>query len=182
MVGSDSCRAIHQLTKTVMHPKRPLLVALFLVASTICVPAQTPDINALPVSTIFVTSSGRWEEPNLPETNGTEGQRTIPEAPARGYYKVIALRQGDGTARIYLQRIALTANGPSLLETVELEEFGQMQAYVTDIRPESSNGAPSAPGLFVTVHLKTDRMAKEAESWTILIDELGEMKIERASN
>lgn len=57
-----------------------------------------------------------------------------------------------------------------------------MKSYVTDIRPESSNGASASPGLFVTVYLKTDPMAKEAESWTVLIDELGEMKIEKASN
>ncbi len=185
MVRPHSCRAIHQLTKTRMHPKLTLLATLFLAASTLCAPAQTQEIDALPVSTIFVTSSGLWEDANppaAPAQNGADAQRTPPSALTRGYYKVIALRQGDGTAKIYLQRIAFTANGPHLVETVELEEFNQMKSYVTDIRPESSNGAPTAPGLFVTVYLKTDPMAKESESWTILIDELGEMKIERASN
>jgi hypothetical protein len=166
-----------------MHVKKSILVALLLAAAVLPARAQTQAIDMLPVSAIFVVSSGMWEDRNLEPVKGPDGQlRPPPASPTRGYYKVIAIRQGDGTAKIYLQRIAYTADGPNLLENVELEEFNQMKSYVTDIRPESSNGASASPGLFVTVYLKTDPMAKEAESWTILIDELGEMKIERASN
>jgi hypothetical protein len=166
-----------------MQLKRPIFAALVLAAAVLPARAQTEVIDALPVSAIFVVSSGMWEEQNFEPVAGSDGQlRPPPATPTRGYYKVVAIRQGDGTARVYLQRIAFTANGPNLLENIELEEFSQMKSYVTDIRPESSNGAPASPGLFITVYLKTDPVAKEAESWTILIDELGEMKIEKASN
>jgi hypothetical protein len=167
-----------------MHLKTPLLAALILAtAAVLPVRAQTEAIDTLPVSAIFVISSGMWEDQNLEPVKGTDGQlRPPPATPTRGYYKVVAIRQGDGTAKVYLQRIAITADGPNLLENIELEEFSQMKSYVTDIRPESSNGASASPGLFVTVYLKTDPTIREAESWTILIDELGEMKIEKASN
>lgn len=166
-----------------MYAKKSLLAALLLATTVLPARAQTQAIDTLPVSAIFVVSSGMWEDRNLEPVKGPDGQlRPPPASPTRGYYKVIAIRQSDGTAKIYLQRIVFTADGPSLLENIELEEFNQMKSYVTDIRPESSNGAPTSPGLFVTVYLKTDPMAKEAESWTILIDELGEMKVEKASN
>jgi hypothetical protein len=166
-----------------MPLKKPLLAALIFAATALPVRAQTEAIDNLPVSAIFVVSSGMWEEHNLEPVKGPDGQlRPPPATPSRGYYKVVAIRQGDGTAKVYLQRIATTANGPNLLENIELEEFSQMKSYVTDIRPESSNGASASPGLFVTVYLKTDPQIREAESWTILIDELGEMKIEKASN
>ncbi|WCK03167.1 hypothetical protein [Agrobacterium tumefaciens] len=166
-----------------MHVKKSLIAALFLATTVLPARAQAQAIDTLPVSAIFVVSSGMWEDRNLEPVKGPDGQlRPPPASPTRGYYKVIAIRQGDGTAKIYLQRIVFTADGPNLLENIELEEFSQMKSYVTDIRPESSNGAPASPGLFVTVYLKTDPMAKEAESWTILIDELGEMKVEKASN
>ncbi|AAK87136.1 hypothetical protein EN41_18435 [Agrobacterium tumefaciens] len=166
-----------------MHVKKTLLAALLLATTVLPARAQTQAIDTLPVSAIFVVSSGMWEDRNLEPVKGPDGQlRPPPASPTRGYYKVIAIRQGDGTAKIYLQRIVFTADGPSLLENIELEEFSQMKSYVTDVRPESSNGASASPGLFVTVYLKTDPMAKEADSWTILIDELGEMKVEKASN
>lgn len=166
-----------------MQLKKTILAALLLITAVLPARAQTQAIDALPVSAIFVVSSGMWEEQNLEPVKGADGQlRPPPATPTRGYYKVVAIRQSDGTAKIYLQRIVFTADGPNLLENVELEEFNQMKSYVTDVRPESSNGASASPGLFVTVYLKTDPMAKEAESWTILIDELGEMKIEKASN
>ena len=166
-----------------MHVKKTLLAALLLATTVLPARAQTQAIDMLPVSAIFVVSSGMWEDRNLEPVKGPDGQlRPPPASPTRGYYKVIAIRQGDGTAKIYLQRIVFTADGPSLLENIELEEFSQMKSYVADVRPESSNGASASPGLFVTVYLKTDPMAKEADSWTILIDELGEMKVEKASN
>ncbi|MEH3125427.1 MAG: hypothetical protein PGN28_06155 [Agrobacterium cavarae] len=165
---------------------KALLAAALLLGSVSQAFSQMPGIDALPVSTIFVTSNGMWEREAVEDTAKSSqttdtGASTRPE-PTRGYYKVVAMRQPDGTAKIYLQQIAYTADGPSLVETLELEEFTQMKAYVTDIRPESSAGASSLPGLFVTVHLKTDPAQKEPDAWTILIDELGDMKIEKASN
>ncbi len=162
--------------KTMMM--KTLLAAALLSASFAPALAQTRDIDALPVSTIFVTSSGMWEQPAEKDASNNAAA----SEPTRGYYKLVAMRQTDGTAKVYLQQIAYTAKGPNLVETLELEEFTQMKAYVTDIRSESSSGASTAPGLFVTVFLKTDPMQKEADAWTVLIDELGDMKIEKASN
>ena len=156
----------------IIQPMKTILAVLLLTAGISHAQAQE-GIDALPVSTIFVASSGMWEQ------EATSAQQT---EPTRGYYKVIAMRQGDGTAKIYLQQIAYSADGPKLMQNVELEEFTQMKAYVTDVRPESSAGAAATPGLFVTVHLKTDPVQKEPDGWTILIDELGDMKIEKASN
>lgn len=165
---------------------KALFAAVLLLGSFSQAFADTPGIDALPVSTIFVASSGMWEreaaeDAGKPAQTIDKSAASRPE-PTRGYYKVVAMRQADGTAKIYLQQIAYTANGPALVETLELEEFAQMKAYVTDIRPESSAGASSLPGLFVTVHLKTDAAQKEPDAWTVLIDELGDMKIEKASN
>ena len=156
----------------IIQPMKTILAVLMLTAGLSHAHAQE-GIDALPVSTIFVASSGMWEQ------EATSAQQT---ESTRGYYKVIAMRQGDGTAKIYLQQIAYSADGPKLMQNVELEEFTQMKAYVTDVRPESSAGAAATPGLFVTVHLKTDPVQKEPDGWTILIDELGDMKIEKASN
>lgn len=136
--------------------------------------AMAAEIDTLPAAAIFVTSSGFWEE--------QENADNAAHPARRGYYKVSAIRQQNGTARIYLQQIAWSESGPQILETAELEEFSAMNAYVTDIRPENSRGAGTTPGLFVTVYLKTSPEASEPETWTILIDELGDMKIERASN
>lgn len=157
------------------------LLTTSLLLAGICIAnaqAQNSEIASLPVSTIFVASNGLWEQ----EIVATGANADKKGDPTRGYYKVVAMRQTDGTAKIYLQQIAYTADGPSLVETVELEEFTQMKAYVTDIRPESSTGAPAVPGLFVTVHLKTKPDQIDADAWTVLIDELGDMKIEKASN
>lgn len=156
----------------IIQPMKTILAVLLLTAGISHAYAQE-GIDALPVSTIFVASSGMWEQ----EANSAQQTE-----PTRGYYKVIAMRQNDGTAKIYLQQIAYSADGPKLMQNVELEEFTQMKAYVTDVRPESSAGAAATPGLFVTVHLKTDPVQKEPDGWTILIDELGDMKIEKASN
>lgn len=157
------------------HRILKLLPGAILCSSLYLTPAANAnDIESLPAQAIFVTSSGFWEEQENSDN---------PAAPARrGYYKVSAMRQDDGTARIYLQQIAYSESGPQILETAELEEFTGMKAYVTDIRPENSRGVATTPGLFVTVYLKTTPDAQEPESWTLMIDELGDMKIERASN
>ena len=146
--------------------------------------------EALPAAEIiFVTSTGFWEESGDPlaildPTGKAEGQKpgeTQPEK-QRGYYKLIAVRQPEGNAHIYLQQIASSADGPKVVSSAELEEFSAMKAYVTDIRPETSDGISTQPGLFATVYLKTDPAATEPETWTVLIDDLGDIKIERETN
>ncbi|WP_245295687.1 hypothetical protein [Rhizobium rhizosphaerae] len=141
-------------------------------------PLLSPEI-------LFVTSTGFWQEmedPNaLLDPQGSAAPDGPPSGP-KGYYKLIALRQPDGTAQIHLQQIALEAQGPRIVTSAELEEFTRMHAYVTDIRPENSDGITRQPGLFATVYLKTDPQQTETESWTVLIDDIGDIRIERETN
>ncbi|PZU22096.1 MAG: hypothetical protein DI589_11415 [Shinella sp.] len=148
----------------------------FLAASLVMLtlPVRAADIESVPVEAIFATSSGFWEE--SPADVAQDSQ------PRKGYYKLIALRQPDRTAKVYLQQVAVSDTGLALVESVELEELSALRPYVTDIRPESSNGVTTQPGLFASVFLKTDPAQREPETWTVLIDDLGEIRVERATN
>lgn len=150
-------------------------------------PALAEEDSPVSESITFVVSTGFWEEPV--ENDGgaaaakPDAAETVnPAALRRGYYKLIAVRQPDGTAHIHLQQIEATAEGPKIASSTVLEEFSALKPYVTDIRPENSSGVTAQPGLFATVYLKTDPKAAEPEGWTVLIDDLGEIKIERATN
>ncbi|OCP01205.1 MULTISPECIES: hypothetical protein [unclassified Ensifer] len=167
-----------------MPTHRPALLALILLMSS--AGAKAEDANVVPPQATFVTSTGYWEESGEPLSALDPSTATAPaekqEAARRGYYKLIALRQTDGTAQIHLQQIEATATGPVVVSSAELEEFTALKAYVTDIRPETSTGVTAQSGMFATVYLKTDPSAREPETWTVLIDDLGDIKIERASN
>lgn len=156
------------------------LLALLFAAT----PAVAQDIDALPVTVTFVISGGFWEEDagTLAETSAADLPAPAGDAPVRGYYKLVSVRQADRTAKVYLQQIAATEAGPQLVNSVELEEFSAIKPFVTDIRPEDSTGITRLPGFFATVYLKTDPTATEPESWTVLIDEFGEIRVERATN
>lgn len=149
-----------------------LSAMLWLSAAPLPAASQEADASPVPPTVTFVVSTGFWHEE--PEADGD------PER--RGYYKLIAVRQPDGTAQVHLQQIEATAEGPVVLSSAELEEFSAMKPYVTDIRPENSTGITTQPGLFATVHLKTDPQVAEPENWTVLIDDLGEIRIEKATN
>nr|WP_183806399.1 hypothetical protein [Mycoplana azooxidifex] len=141
--------------------------------------AQEP--SPLPANVTFAVSTGYWEE-QAGDQDGSDAAAPDASAVRRGYYKLYSLRQPDGTAQIHLQRIEATPEGPAIASSTELEEFSAMKAYVTDIRPESSDGVKGQPGMFATIHLKTDPQAAESTAWTVLIDDLGELKVEKASN
>lgn len=162
-----------------MH--KPLLIALCLVLTATASWAQESEI--VPSNVTFVTSTGYWENGSgaAPSDDPASGAQE-PKAAQRGYYKLIAVRQPDGTASIHLQQIAVTPAGPEVVSSAELEEFAAMKPFVTDIRPETSTGITRQPGMHATVYLKTDPSATEPESWTVLIDEVGDIKIERATN
>ena len=162
---------------------RPSLAVIALVALLAMAPAAVAqEPSPLPANVTFAVSTGYWEE-QASDQDGSAGA-AAPEASAvrRGYYKLYSLRQPDGTAQIHLQRIEATPEGPAIASSTELEEFSAMKAYVTDIRPESSDGVKGQPGMFATIHLKTDPQAAESTAWTVLIDDLGELKVEKASN
>ncbi|HEV7307672.1 hypothetical protein [Ensifer sp.] len=162
---------------------KPALLALAILAGSAS--AKAEDAGVVPPQATFVTSTGYWEESGEPlsvldpNTSAPAGQQG---AARRGYYKLIALRQTDGTAQVHLQQIESTASGPVVVSSAELEEFSALKGYVTDIRPETSTGVTAQPGMFATVYLKTDPAEREPETWTVLIDDLGDIKIERASN
>ena len=150
-----------------------LLVPLLLSA-----PVMADEINEMPVTATFVISGGYWES----GAEGVAGVEIPVTAGERGYYKLVAIRQQDRTARIHLQMIASGEAGLRLIESVELEEFTAIKPYVTGIRPESMTGVAATPGFFATVYLKTSPETDRVEEWTVLIDELGDIKVERASN
>ncbi|OLP58757.1 hypothetical protein BJF93_16230 [Xaviernesmea oryzae] len=135
---------------------------------------------------LFVTSTGFWQEASDPnvllDPQGETDKPAGDQGGIKGYYKLIAQRQPDGTAHIHLQQIALEPQGPRIVTSAELEEFSRMHAYVTDIRPENSDGITRQPGLFATVWLKTDPTQTETESWTVLVDDIGDIRIERETN
>jgi hypothetical protein len=146
--------------------------------SLLVTPLMAEEIEQIPLNATFVISGGYWE--SGPE--GIPGVETAVEAGERGYYKLVALRQPDRTARIHLQMVASSEAGLRLVESVELEEFAAIKPYVTGIRPESMSGVAGTPGFFATVYLKTTPDTDRVEEWTVLIDELGDIKVERASN
>lgn len=163
-----------------------LIVMLPLAAGS---PARADETVLMPANIIFVTSTGYWEESGDPlaaldpKVDMTADNQPAAVSPAqRGYYKLVAVRQPEGNAHIFLQQVALDAAGPKVVSSAELEEFSTMKAYVTDIRPEKSDGAAAQPGLFATVYLKTDPAAAESETWTVLIDDIGDIKVERETN
>ncbi|WDZ77913.1 hypothetical protein PWG15_05255 [Ensifer adhaerens] len=162
--------------------QRSALLALLLLFVS-CAGAKAEDANVVPPQATFVTSTGYWEESGAPLSSLDPNAAAEKQGDARrGYYKLIALRQTDGTAQVHLQQIEATSAGPVVISSAELEEFSALKAYVTDIRPETSTGVTAQPGMFATVYLKTDPTAREPEAWTVLIDDLGDIKVERASN
>ncbi len=134
------------------------------------------DASPVPADVTFVISGGYWEEPVEEQATGAQ-----PEL-VRGYYKLISVRQPDGTSAVHLQQIVSADDGPRVVSSTELDEFSALRGYVTSIRPENSTGISRQPGLFATVYLKTDPAAVDPESWTVLIDELGDIRIEKATN
>lgn len=174
---------------------RKTLFALALSGWAVGAHAGSTEDAVLPASILFATSTGYWEDdgaaptvqraPAAAEIGGIEKASaapvTIKTAPRHGYYKLFAVRQADRTAKVYLQQIAQDDDGPSILSTVEVQEINDLKPYVTDIRPESSGGMIKEPGLFAMVHLKTDPDA-EPESWTVIIDEFGEVNVDKAGH
>jgi hypothetical protein len=163
--------------------RRIVAATLWCLLATVPATASGEEPPLLPSTVTFATSTGYWEgEAGLPEDAATQsptGGKATPER--RGYYKLYAVRQPDATSRVYLQQVAVTGDGPQVLSTVELSEITALKAYVTDIRPENSGGLIRQPGLFASIILKTTPNG-EPESWTVLINDLGEVIVERASN
>ncbi len=176
-----------------MAMRQTFLAAMLAAGWAVAAEAQTVHDEVLPASIIFATSTGYWEDDgNSPaierapattqsvSVQGATGGEVKPQQ-RHGYYKLFAVRQPDKTSKVYLQQIAQSDDGPAIVSTVELQEISDLKPYVTDIRPENSTGIIKEPGLFATVYLKTDPAA-ESDSWTVLIDEFGDITVEKATN
>jgi len=161
-----------------------LLAAALLSGGHMAAAAPAAD-TILPPSITFATSTGYWEESKgeiaIERAPGAAQPAAAGAEPRHGYYKLFAVRQSDRTSKVYLQQIAQTDDSPEVVSTLELHEFTDLKPYVTDIRPENSTGIIKQPGLFATIYLKTDPDA-EPDGWTVMIDEFGEISVEKASN
>ncbi|CCM75103.1 hypothetical protein [Rhizobium mesoamericanum] len=171
-----------------MSLRRTAVCALLLTAAVLYAQTAAADDPILPASIIFATSTGYWEDDGTaiavqraPSTSQPTPSAVASAKPRHGYYKLFAVRQSDRTAKIYLQQIEQGDGGPSIASSVELQELNDLKPYVTDIRPENSSGMLKEPGLFVMVYLKTDPDS-ESETWTVVIDEFGEVSVGKASN
>ncbi len=164
--------------------RRILMTTIFLVGCSAAIAAPAQDA-ILPASVIFATSTGYWEDdgnaPDIERAPSAAENVSAPQGKRHGYYKLFAVRQPDRTSKVYLQQIAQTETGPAIASTVELQEISDLKPYVTDIRPENSNGISKQPGLFATIYLKTEPAA-EPDGWTVLIDEFGDITVEKATN
>lgn len=162
-----------------------LLLAAALLSGADMVAAAPAADSILPSSITFATSTGYWEESKgeiaIERAPGAAQPAAVSAEPRHGYYKLFAVRQPDRTSKVYLQQIAQADSGPEIVSSLELHEFTDLKPYVTDIRPENSTGIIKQPGLFATVYLKTDPDA-EPDGWTVMIDEFGEITVEKASN
>lgn len=164
------------------------MTSLLLVGWSIAAVAAPAQDAILPASVIFATSTGYWEDdgnsPAVERAPTAAENVTSPEGKGtqrHGYYKLFAVRQPDRTSKVYLQQIAQTETGPAIISTIELQEISDLKPYVTDIRPENSSGMIKEPGLFATIYLKTDPAA-DSDGWTVLIDEFGDITVEKATN
>jgi hypothetical protein len=165
---------------------RQAFMVAFLLAGCATAHAVSAQDAVLPASVTFATSTGYWEDDGRSPAverapaPGAETAEQTTEA-RHGYYKLFAVRQPDRTARVYLQQVAQGDEGPEIVSTVELQELNDLKPYVTDIRPENSSGIIKEPGLFATVYLKTEPQG-EPDGWTVLIDEFGDITVEKATN
>ncbi|MBX4928554.1 hypothetical protein [Rhizobium binae] len=167
-----------------MAMRLTFMTTIFLVGCSAAIAAPAQDA-ILPASVIFATSTGYWENdgnaPDIERAPTAAGSVSVPQGKRHGYYKLFAVRQPDRTSKVYLQQVAQTETGPAIASTVELQEISDLKPYVTDIRPENSSGISKQPGLFATIYLKIDPAA-EPDGWTVLIDEFGDITIEKATN
>lgn len=128
-----------------------------------------------------------------PATEAAAGTEASPEAPAteaapevltmqKGYYRIVAIRAEDNHSLFYLQQMVLGEDGPQVVLTMDIAELSDLNAYVTDIRPEDSSGGASQPGFAAYVYLKPDLKTTEPETWSVLVDDLGDITVSQADN
>jgi hypothetical protein len=169
-------------------PKTLLILAGLLVCAPAASLAQDAEeiAETLPERVLFVTSGGFWQDASSAggQESDAEGEAEEPGAGEmrRGYYRLIVVRGEDNRSLVELQRIELAPDGPALDQSTSLEEINELGAYVTDVRPEDSTGTSSQPGFAAFIYLKTDPSVSEPDTWTVFVDEFGDMVVEQSSN
>lgn len=166
--------------------------------------AQDADtaITDLSDRLLFVVSGGSWEkvpetaveaDPNEEQTaedasgekpdeaasqDTADTEEGEPIVSTRGYYRLAAFRAEDNTSRVYLQQMELTDAGPAVEMTTEIEELNASPSYVTNIVQENTG----QPGFSAFIYAKSDPSLPEPDTWTVFVDEFGELTIEKATN
>ena len=144
--------------------------------------ASPEDIaNMIPARILSVVSGGRWEGKIEVKTGSGDSEKTE-EMEARGYYRILAIRSADNTSRLYLQRIRLSDSGPVPVDTTEITTLTEMNAYITDMRPESSTGIALEPGFAAFVYLKLDPATEEPDTYELFVDDFGDWDFALATN
>jgi len=170
-----------------------LMSAIACLPSTLQAQDANTEITLLSDRLLFVTSGGFWTETVVAEEDSEEGtDDPKPEAGAdttteaepiaaarRGYYRLVVIRGADNTSQLFLQEMEIGEKGPSVTLSTEIEEINALGAYVTDVRREESSGEP---GFLAFVFLKTDLKLVEPDTWTVLVDEFGDITVEPATN
>ncbi len=165
-----------------------LLMAAAIIAAMSTLPAvaqsgadEEPGAIAGSVSTrvLSAVSGGFWQQ--TAET-ASEGDKEASTQEQRGYYRIVAVRSADNTSRLYLQRIQLAADGPTMLDSTEIAALSEMKAYITDMRPESSTGIAQEPGFAAFIYLKSDPAASEPDTYELFVDEFGDADFALATN
>jgi hypothetical protein len=131
------------------------------------------DALTLPNGLTFTVSGGYWTE-----QKDVDGQ-TVETG---GYYRLSSIMRSDKTSVLVLQKIENTPDGPAQALTIDIEEISNMNAFILDMRPESSLGSASTPGFAAYVYLKTDLNTAEPETYSVYIDDLDDIYVEPASN
>ena len=156
------------------------------------------EITGISERLLFVVSGGYWEDAAVTAETApagesepageekpaegapaTEARESAASPPAkRGYYRLVALRAEDNTSRVYLQQMRLAETGPEVEMTTDIEEISSQSLYVTNIVQEIG----SAAGFSAFVYAKPDPKLPEPDTWTVFVDEFGELSVEKATN
>lgn len=176
-------RKILVVSKTALRLIAALLLSAFAATAG---SAGAAESDAIPPTLTFLISGGYWEDPGAAASNGIVKSPTVIDDSKnglrRGYYRLYALRQPDRTAKVYLSQVATSDKGPEIIDSVELQEISDLHAYVTDIRSEDPSGVNRGFGLSATVYLKRDPRSNDPESWSVVVDEFGDIRVEPESH
>ena len=154
-------------------------------------PALSQTAEDIPARTLFVVSGGFWQGlPDMEEpaddtaetTEDTDADASDGSEEPRGYFRVVVTRTENNTSEVRLERVAITDGGPEVATSELLDEINSLPSYVTDIRLENSSGISDGEGFEAYIFLKLDPRAVEVDTWTVFVDDFGELLVEPASN